>query len=392
MNAARALLADRPPTGKPLWTLQIEGHARPEVLRGEGDRLYVRSDEDTVYAVHGLTGGVAWKHDAGAALYEPVRHPAGLLLTGCADGRLLALDEGTGEVRWTWSGGASRPQAEGEKRAHYHPQPAVGPDGEIYVGSDHGTIDVLDAQGQPQREIPVTRDRMLFGKKRLEVPVFPDVVGDRLVVTTSEGEVQGLDRTTGERKWQQQYQGTLVDVVEGPRGELLVQEGFTNLHALDPDTGTPRWKYGGGFQEVLDVRVAPGRLLVESCNGSNAVAAVDPDDGRELWRFTGPSGIVAVRDDGTVWAGESFGKKTTRLHPETGHAIGDAVELDAPSVWTEIAAGPGDTLVASYQHGGTICAFAPDRAPVADEPPSVAGDIRHEQETVLIGGVRLPVR
>lgn len=395
MNVARTLLQDRPLTGKPIWTLEIEGNTRPDMVRGDGDRVYLRNDKDTLYAVNGLTGGVAWKHKAESFLYEPVRHPSGMVLTGGQDGRLLALDEATGEVRWTFSTGTDRVEAlNNDKsygdRTHYHPQAVVGPDGAIYVGSDHGVIHVLDAQGQTQREIPVMRDRMLFGQKRVDLPVFPSLAEDgRLVVTTSDGEVHALDQATGKRQWARKF-GDRPTVLEGPRGDLLVQEGFTTLHSVDPSTGTPRWTNSTGFQGFLDVRVAGDRILVESCESATAVRSLSPDDGQELWRFTGESGIVAVRDDGTVWAGKSFGHSATRLDPATGHPIGETVKLQGWSSWTEMEPGPGGTLIAMYQHGSTISAFAPDRIDeVPDAPPS--GDILAEAETVLIGDVRLPI-
>lgn len=222
----------------------------------------------------------------------------GLVYTGGADGLVHGFDAATGTAHWelrlpaaitsglavadgrvfvaagrrVYAADASRvPEAaatpEGVAAATREPvwsrrlDARIGPavavrDGRVVVATDAGVTALSTADG----------DRLWSLSTRAPVLAPPAVGSDRLIVPTAAGDLLGVG-TDGTRQWQTSV-GALVDtppVVAA--GTCYAQRRDGTVFALDPATGSIRWRYDhGGAGPAAPVAVG-GRLYLTDWDG-----------------------------------------------------------------------------------------------------------------------------
>ncbi len=166
--------------GRPLWTrLLAEGDTlsiktTPTVVAAEA-LLVFGAWTGRVYALDEATGAVRWAHETGGHImgstaYDP---GTGLVYVGTPRGWIHALDVHTGAERWSFQIGASVVSS-----------PAVSGDGRaVVVGADNGRVYALRADtGALMWWVPVGG----------QVSGSPTLVGDRIYVTTRHGDLTAL--------------------------------------------------------------------------------------------------------------------------------------------------------------------------------------------------------
>lgn len=219
-------------------------------------------------------GRVVWtrKLPAGTAS-SPVFLATGEVVLGARDGRLYALDAGTGAVRWSVLLRGKRPAAALDA------SPVVAPGGTILLGSDDGTLyGVRDRK----RVLAVPLGEVV----RATVSVGPDgsiAVGcrdDKVYLLSPKGQVRWVFPTGGD-----------VDAVTfADANTILAGSDDGLLYAIDAAQGTQRWTVEVGAP-VRGQPLARGRVwLFAGLDG--VVRGVSPE-GKVLWRFQA-SGAVAA--------------------------------------------------------------------------------------------------
>jgi len=135
-----------------------------------------------------------------------------------------------------------------------------------------------------------------FGKKYLRIN--PGVVADRIIAADGYGLVVAVDRFTGKRIWQTQF-------------DKAAGKGF-GLSAL-LDRNDPSFVSGG-------VGIGEGLVLLGTTKGD--VVALNIADGREVWRSNVGTevGSVPTADDGRVFA-QSIDGKLTALDSDSGEEL-----------------------------------------------------------------------
>lgn len=179
-----------------------------------------------------------WTFDAGSAIWSGLACADGLVYAGADDGRLCAIDAGTGTLRWDF-------RTQGAIRAR--PTEA---EGALYVHSDDGFLYCLDARVGTER----WRSR-IEAEPVMRIP--PTQPGSRVDITAS---------------------APLLS-----EGRLLVGTHDGNLVALDPATGDSLWKRGVGGSVLPEPCAAMGRVFAGGFGGS--VVAFDAASGARLWSF-----------------------------------------------------------------------------------------------------------
>jgi outer membrane protein assembly factor BamB len=129
------------------------------------------------------------------------------------------------------------------------------------------------------------------------------------------GSVLGIERATGKARWQTPLAGRGT-VLVGWAHDVLVATTRGEVHRLDPETGSVRWKnglpgFGHGLPSLWIVPagvVASGMLLIGL---KGTVVAMDPANGQLRWQSPlkgrGFTGITLVGRDlyastaGEVW-------------------------------------------------------------------------------------------
>ncbi|WP_255151501.1 PQQ-binding-like beta-propeller repeat protein [Halorarius halobius] len=163
----------------------VEGD--PSGVSAGGGRAYVGLDDGSVHAVRLADGERAWRFDPGTTVtYEGFggdaepRQPAvdappavgdGTVYVAHGDGRLYAVDAGTGEADWSFWGWNAMPG-----------QPAVGEDA-VYVGCADSFLYALD---------PIEGERRWEFSTRRAIRAAPAVVDGHVFVTSADERLYAL--------------------------------------------------------------------------------------------------------------------------------------------------------------------------------------------------------
>jgi outer membrane protein assembly factor BamB len=197
-------------------------------------------------------------------------------------------------VRWTFQGdGIARGLALG--------------DGVVYATGLDGHVHALDQRtGEPRWSYPL-RDSPAMGGLPGAKGGSGEVAVDGPTVAVSSGQsIIGLDAGSGTPRWESPGM-----VMFGAGGGIVLGASGTSteditLHALDPQTGDPRW----------DVVVPePRRALLTGGSGRLVVAAVrdvrtyEAQTGKELWRRKADEDVLEVgADAGVIYYVTDFGQ------------------------------------------------------------------------------------
>ena len=205
--------------------MSVEG---PLAVSASGTVLYVPTADARggVEAFDVRMGRRVWRwresgSQAGVALAN------GVVVAPLVDGRVVGLDEATGQVAWTQ-------EARGEARVFAAP---VALDGDVVVADDRGRVSRIDVQtGQDRWAVEVGGP----------VEATPSADGASVVVSTTRGAVVRLDPSDGRVLWSlpppagRDLRASSASV----RGDALAV-GFTDgtARVLDLATGAERWRF-----------------------------------------------------------------------------------------------------------------------------------------------------
>ncbi|GEM_PF-3193828 len=179
---------------------------------------------------------------------------------------------------------------------------AIGPEGEIYVGSTDGNLYAVDPDGTIQ---------WVYETGDIIRESSPAVSEDGTIYIGSDDTNLHAINPDGTEKWV--FTEPEGDIYSSPNiaddGTIYVGSHDNNLYAVNPD-GTEKWT----FRTADSVGSSPaigedGTVYVGSYDES--LYAINPEDGSEKWSFDEPEGWTlsppAVAEDGTVYIGSTDG-------------------------------------------------------------------------------------
>lgn len=232
-------------TGEERWQIADNLSADSTSLVVDGT-LYVGSEVGHLLALDAATGDERWRFEVDNAILRSPSYADGIIYTGTETGLLIAIDAATHEKLWEFQG---------------DPQELVGTSGVV-----NGTVYfhqakmmwVLDARSG---EIRWTRDINEGGVR------CADPYEDLIVTCGADGQVTGLEATTGNVRWtfmtgDNNQPGALVD------GVLYVASFDRNLYAIDAATGEERWRFPIDGEVSYGPHVASGVVYVGTDLGS----------------------------------------------------------------------------------------------------------------------------
>jgi outer membrane protein assembly factor BamB len=220
---------------------------------------------------------LAWEFRALAGFAGAPALAAGVVYAGARDGRLYALELGTGKELWRY-----------DSNEELGTRPVVR-NGVVYVASLQDTVFAVDAttgawKWHHRRE----------GKGGFSIRGAADVVAGEGVVygAYSDGNVASLDASTGRVLWERSIapDGAQLDVdglvLDGGRLYAAAYSGA--VAALDPKTGTVIWSVKVPGAHVLTV--GSGLVFVVT---PSAVVALGTADGGQAWSTPLANGSAA---------------------------------------------------------------------------------------------------
>ena len=254
-------------------------------------------------------GELLWRYGTGIiGSYSLLSVGDGAVYVGSEDGNWNALDAATGETRWQYEAGSSDGMF----------APTV-VDGVAWTkGTDPAVRAMEAASGKILRQ---------FGTGiAAHSPVVADGVVFVLSLDENEPEddsgpfhyryrVQALDDLTGSLLWQYERDQSvaLAHLVESLlSSSLTIAEGAVFVayrdglvQSLGAATGGLRWSYEAGEMSLPALKVADGTVYVGSTD--SYVYALDAADGKLRWRYQTGSGVYGApaAADGVVYVGSS---------------------------------------------------------------------------------------
>ncbi|MBI2893087.1 MAG: PQQ-binding-like beta-propeller repeat protein [Deltaproteobacteria bacterium] len=310
------LYALRASDGSTLWRFKARGAVASEVAYDAASKMvYFGTDDGFVYAVDADTGAQKWRASArGEVRRRPALTPEALYVASGSD-LVLALDRDSGRRLWLYK----RDSPEGFA-VEGHAGVALR-ERRVFAGFSDGTVAALDSSDGSvvwERDTsadlePADEDSSL--PQYLDVDTTP-VVRDGMVWAASQAAgIYALDERGGGVRWRRDdLQG--VGGLALARSELYAASSRTGIVALAPATGLTRFevRLRRGSTSLTSPVVARDLVLVGSSEGGNlyaisrssrnVVTIVNPGDGFNATPIALGRRAFALSNGGVVYSFE----------------------------------------------------------------------------------------
>jgi len=295
-SAGGRFFSIRADDGSVRWVQQLGSvSSRPALA---GPYLFVGTDDGEMVALEQQTGSVAWRYETrGPILEAPVvvdDHKAAgdgedmdalVVFSNEAD-QVYALDARTGAFRWQYKG-----ETPEEYTLRGHAGVAVADD-LVVTGFANGTLVALRLKTGSVAWLTTLKGD---SDKFVDVDGTPVVVGDTVYVTSSSGGVWAVDRETGLVRWRVPLHGPTPSSGVGSAGglatdgeRLYVAAADLGVYAMDLD-GNVLWRQGtrGGGEPAtplvsgdhLIYTLAGGGVFIADKRSGHLEEYFDPGDG-----------------------------------------------------------------------------------------------------------------
>ncbi|WP_424016186.1 PQQ-binding-like beta-propeller repeat protein (plasmid) [Halorientalis pallida] len=339
-----------------LWENRIEGtvSGTPAIVDGT---VYVGTTANKVYALSRTTGEKRWSMDVGGTPTSPVVENETVYVSA-EDERVYAIDKLSGEVRWSRGAGLR------------HTERVIVRDSTVYVvtwqseGYRRNDKTHVRAINTSDGSLRWTRT---YGNNKFRSS--PTVTEETVYLTDQNGNVRGLDRETGDRRWVTNVGAGVRTPAVISNDRLFIGDTSGDIHALNAQTGAKQWEYHAGTGIRKELAVTDKRLFAV---GNDRLYAFDRD-GNWKWshRVRADISTAPVAVNGTIYIGSANAKRLFALDSTDGSqrwkAYTGTVQSQPAVTNTRIYLGARDSIYAYKGNTTAPRAFGTVR-PVRPDP------------------------
>lgn len=262
--------------GKPLWEVDLD---RPlsSGISVDNQSLYVATRDGSLLALDREFAKVRWEAALDREVLQPPLVAAGQVLLSTTSGEIYVLDTIDGSVLWQFRYQAPNLTVRGAGYNVYVP-------GGYFAALEDGRIVALDEGSGGliwERYISTPRGRTAV-QRIVDVDAPPLVLGSTVVVGSRRGDISSLDGRSGSQIWTQ-----TVDSVAGLAGGedvVIVVENDSTVIGLSAETGEKRWSTDALRGRLLSDPIwHRGAVLIGDLDGY--VHAVSPETGSIVGRL-----------------------------------------------------------------------------------------------------------
>jgi outer membrane protein assembly factor BamB len=260
------VIAMRQADGRTVWRSPVSSESSPLVV---GDRVYVGSWDQRMYALSLRTGKTLWSTPLDGEVNSSAAYADDTVFIGDNSGTMTALDARTGRIRWK----ARSFSRFGRGREYFYATPTVAY-GRVYASNTDGTVYSFGAG---------TGNLLWATPVGTYVYTAPAVWERKVYVGTYDGKFYALDAATGATRWVRDVpaavhgaptvMGKLVYFATcgrcGQKGVRPAKAGPFATYALDARTGRLVWTFPDGHYSPI---VADGERVY--LTGSTVVYAL----------------------------------------------------------------------------------------------------------------------
>ena len=238
--------------------------------------VFMGTTAGEVVALSAANGAEAWRTLVGSEVLAPPVSGDDLIFVQTINGRLLALEEHTGEIRWSFDNQVPVLTLRGTGT------PVFG-NGVVFAGFASGKVIALRAESGE----PVWEHRVMLPEGRSELDRMVDVdgtpllMGSILYAVAYQGKLKALRQTDGRMLWEMDM-SSFLDLSEG-YGQIYVVGDDDVVTAIDQQSAQVVWKQEGMVRRKLTSPIAfSNYLAVGDSEGYLHILA--QSDGRFLGR------------------------------------------------------------------------------------------------------------
>jgi eukaryotic-like serine/threonine-protein kinase len=274
------------------WKFRTGGEvvSSPAVVDGV---VYVGSNDGKLYAIDAANGSLKWKFATGARVASSPAVADGVVFFGSYDGNFYALDSATGHVKWKFKNVGERRYAGthlhgalpvGEKMPDpfdvYLSSPVVW-SGVVYFGSGDGKVYALDVGSGEVKWKFQTGD---------VVHASPAIADGRLYVGSWDSYFYALEAATGAEVWRfKTGEDPEIHNQMGIQSSATVANGViyfgcrdSKFYALDAVTGRQLWVFSNSGSWVITSPVVHDGKVYMATSDSALLHALDAKTGASI--------------------------------------------------------------------------------------------------------------
>lgn len=277
---AEVPVPDFPAAPHPRWQTKLGGeiYAPAEVRDGA---VYVGSTNGMFHALDSASGKILWMFVAGRPIHGAATATEDAIYFACDNGFFFKLERKTGKEIWRYDLGDAQssrvlvhPETEEMDWDLYAPRPLIV--GNVaYLGVGDGGFHAIDVDSG------LRKWRFAAGAK-----IRGDAVvhGGNVLFASFDMNAYAVDRETGKEVWRSMTRGPVTSSPAIVEGKLIVGNRGSVLTSLDPATGEKDWTLHFWGSSVESVAAPYERLFYIGSSDLRRISAIDPVDGRVLWR------------------------------------------------------------------------------------------------------------
>ncbi|MBU0490841.1 MAG: PQQ-binding-like beta-propeller repeat protein [Chloroflexi bacterium] len=234
------------------------------------DLVLVGCYDHNVYALDAQDGSFRWKFPTDAGISSSPCTEQNMVFVGSEDGGLYALDIPTGRSLWHFrTAGAIRSSPRVIRNL-------------VIVGSDDYHLYAVDVRWGRQSWKCRLWDR---------VRSSPFLDDDAAYVGCDDGLIYAVNLDGGSIRWRTRTQNRVVSSPTGADGLLFVGSTDYNIYALDVQNGWPVWRYRTKHYVTSSPAYHKGRVYVGSVDGR--LYCLEAKSGRLLWSYEAEGQITS---------------------------------------------------------------------------------------------------
>ena len=262
----------------------------------------------TVVALSAAHGGEVWRVYLGSEILSRPAFGDNAVFAQTIDGRLLALEQSDGGVRWSFDIQVPVLTLRGTASPAYD-------NGIVYAGFANGTVSAIRTENGE----PIWEHRVMLPEGRSELDRIVDVDGSPLLAgplvyaVAYQGQLKALRRADGNALWQLDHSSHL-DLAQG-YGHVYVIDETDAVVAIDEQTAREVWRQEGLYRRKLSSPLTFGNYLVvgdddgylhvlaqsdgrflgrQKLDGKGIRSAMSVSEGRRLYVFGNSGSLQAV--------------------------------------------------------------------------------------------------
>ena len=275
-SSDNGLYALRAEDGSTIWRFETMGPVQSEPLYdADEDVIYFGSNDGAVYKVNATNGRMLWRFATNAEVGRKAVLRNGVVYVTNANDTLIAMNAATGALKWH----QHRTPAFGMEVAGYAGA-ALGRD-KIYTAFSDGVVLAYDLEDGSEQWQPVDLAAEAEQQTGGDAPRYLDVdttpvvgritSGDVVFVGSYAGGVFALDAENGTRAWVNEKAVGVTELVLWEQPEHPRRAG-----------------------SIPNAPSVPAQRILFAASGLTGLWALDPNDGRTLWRRNLPEGGITA--------------------------------------------------------------------------------------------------